>query len=206
MSGVRVFLGGEGRNELGSWAREPVYQDDSESGVVKSLLLKVQDDGWNVVGGRTWKSIRKLRAHGPSPREEQNVRGLVLDALEVKAHLVAFVRDSDGDPRRSEQIGRAIEDALSDFPRVAAVGGAAVPVLEAWLLALLGETGTELISKAAAQKRLAQRGVTSTSKMADAVFQASLEGIPPDAKALRSWLAQAKSVLPPLVEAPTRAG
>ena len=205
MSGVRVFLGGEGRNELGSWAKEPVYQDDSEPGVVKSLLLKVQDDGWNVVGGRTWKSIRKLRAHGPSPREEQNVRGLVLDAVEAKAQVVAFIRDGDGDPRRPEQIGHAIEGARSDFPKVAVVGGTAVPVLEGWLLTLLGETGTERLGKVAAQKRLAERSATNTAKMVDIVSAASLEGIPPDANSLRSWLAQAKAVLPPLVEASARA-
>jgi hypothetical protein len=45
MSEVQVFLGGEGRNELGSWAGEPAYQHDDEPGVIKALLLRTQPEG-----------------------------------------------------------------------------------------------------------------------------------------------------------------
>jgi hypothetical protein len=42
MSALLVFLGGEGRNELGSWAGDPAYQSDDEPGVIKALLQRTR--------------------------------------------------------------------------------------------------------------------------------------------------------------------
>ena len=45
------------------------------------------------------------------------------------------------------------------FPNIAIVGGAAIPVLEGWVLAMLGEAGTERLGKAAAQSELVEKGI-----------------------------------------------
>jgi len=203
MSALLVFLGGEGRNELGSWAADPAYQSDDEPGVIKALLRRTRSDGWRILGAQVWKRIRKYTADGRLPagtrspirgsHEERAVLGLVLDAKERGAQVVAFVRDQDDDPDRAEIIAKAIERARTQFSGIQVVGSAAVPVLEAWILALMGETGSESLGKAKAQKLLADRGITTTAKMVSEVL--ANRPVPEDATHLRSWLAQAKSAL-----------
>ena len=202
MSEVQVFLGGEGRNELGSWAGEPAYQSDDEPGVIKALLLRTRPDGWKILGAQIWKSIRKYTDHGRLPanrgvirgsHEERAVLGLVLDAKERGAHAVAFVRDQDDDPERAKIIAKAINLAQTHWPHIQVVGDTAVPVLEAWILALMGETGSESLGKAKAQRILADRSITTTTRMVGEVL--SDRPVPEDATGLRSWLAQAKKAL-----------
>lgn len=202
MSDVLVFLGGEGRNELGSWAGEPAYQSDDEPGVIKALLLRTRPDGWKILGAQVWKSIRKYTDHGRLPanrgvirgsHEERAVLGLVLDAKERGAKVVAFVRDQDDDPDRVEIIANAIDRARALFSDIQVVGDTAVPVLEAWILALMGETGSESLGKAKAQRILADRSITTTTRMVGEVL--SDRPVPEDATGLRSWLAQAKKAL-----------
>ena len=135
MSEVSVYLGGEGKNELGSRCGDPIYQDDSKPGVIEALLRGVQATGWTVIGAQKWCQIRKLRAKGPTPNDVRNVLGLVLEAKRAKAEVLAFVRDANGDPSRPQIIADAINEAKTKFPDVAVIGGAAIPVLEAWILA-----------------------------------------------------------------------
>jgi hypothetical protein len=203
MSVLLVFLGGEGRNELGSWAGDPAYQSDDEPGVIKALLLRTRPDGWKILGAQGWKHIRKYTDHGRLPEdtqsfirgshEERAVLGLVLDAKERGAQVVAFVRDQDDDPNRSAIIANAIDRARAQFPNIQVVGGTAVPVLEAWILALMGETGSEALGKAKAERLLADRNVTTTEKMVSEVLAS--RPVPEDATHLCSWLAQAKEAL-----------
>lgn len=203
MSAVLVFLGGEGRNELGSWAGDPAYQSDEDPGVIKALLQRTRSDGWKILGAREWKGFRKYADHGRFPsdtrrlirvsHEERAVLGLVLDAKERGAQVVAFVRDQDDNPDRAEIIAQAIERARTHFSDIRVVGDTAVPVLEAWILALMGEAGTEALGKVKAQKLLADRGITTTVKMVSEVLP--VRAVPEDATHLRSWLAQAKTAL-----------
>jgi hypothetical protein len=69
MSAVLVFLGGEGRNELGSWAGDPVFQSDDEPGVIKALLLRTRPNGWKSLGDQVWKRIRKYTDHCRLPED-----------------------------------------------------------------------------------------------------------------------------------------
>ena len=203
MSGVLVFLGGEGRNELGSWAGDPAYQSDDQPGVIKALLQRTRPDGWKILGAQVWKSIRKYTDHGRLPadtrsfirgsHEERAVLGLVLDAKEHGAQVVAFVRDQDDDPSRSAIIANANEQARTKFSDIRVVGDTAIPVLEAWILAMMGESGSESFGKAKAQRLLSDRGVTTTAKMVSEVLAA--RPIPEDATHLHSWLTQAKTAL-----------
>ena len=203
MSALLVFLGGEGRNELGSWAGDPTYQSDDEPGVIKALLLRTRLDGWKILGARAWKSIRKYTDHGRLPadtrsfirgsHEERAVLGLVLDAKERGAQVVAFVRDQDDDPERAKIIAKAVDRARSLFSDIRVVGDTAVPVLEAWILALMGELGSEALGKAKAQRLLADRNITTTEKMVNEVL--ANRPVPEDAAHLRFWLAQANTAL-----------
>ena len=78
------------------------------------------------------------------------------------------------------------------------VGTAAVPVLEGWILALLGESGTESLKKVTAQRRLLEKGIDekNTQAMVEVASSADIGAIPKDARSLRSWLAKAAVVLP----------
>ena len=188
---------------MGSWAGDSAYQCDDEPGVIKALLLRTRPDGWRILGAQAWKRIRKYTDHGRIPKdtrrlirgshEERAVLGLVLDAKERGAQVVAFVRDQDNDPDRVEIIARAVERARAQFPGIQVVGDSAVPVLEAWILALMGEPSSELLGKAKAQRLLADRGVTTTAQMVKEALPD--RSVPEDATHLRSWLTQAKAAL-----------
>lgn len=200
MTEVKVYLGGEGANELGSRAGALAYQTGDNPGVVEALLRRVEPHGWSVIGAIPWRAIRKYRGKGPSPSEERNVLGLVEMANRADAAVVSFVRDSDNDPDRPKTVTSAIEKAAEIFPRVAVIGGSAIPVLEAWVLAMQGEHGTEELRKAAAQAKLRAKGIDKdTARMTQVVSDADLDRLPEDAASLRSWTSKARNVLPPLV-------
>ncbi len=198
MSDLKLFLGGEGKNELGSRCGETVYQSDESPGVIEALLRRVPPDGWTVIGACKWCNIVKLRARGPSPSDQQNVRGLALEARRAGASILAFTRDSDDDKARPRVISDAIRVALGDARSLSIVGAAAVPALEGWLLALLGEGGTEIRGKSAVQKAAQEKGIVAknTPAMVEVVRSANFQAIPKDARSLRSWLNDATNALP----------
>ena len=123
MSLVRVYLGGEGRNELGSRSGHPSYQDDSSPGVIETLLRRVESTGWEVAGAMDWRRIVKLQSRGHTPNEDRNVLGLVLETKRAGARVLAFVRDSDGNAERTEIINDAIVKSKEKFPEVEVIGG-----------------------------------------------------------------------------------
>jgi len=197
MSDVKVHLGGEGKNELGSCALAEPYQSADIPGVVETLLRRVEPAGWTVAGATPWKSIRKFSARGPMSAEERNVRGLVEKAAGLGIPVVAFVRDSDGEPDRIVEIDAAIAKAAVDFPAVQVIGGTANPVLEGWILALQGVHGTEKLGKARAQTQL--NFDKNTEAMTQVASTADLERLPKDASSLNGWMKRAAEVLTPLV-------
>ena len=94
---TRVFLVGEGENELGSRAGAPAYQSDKHPGVLFTLLSRVQPNGWIVGGAREWKSIRKYQARSAVHEDTRHVLGAAIDAKEAGCDRIvarsAFVRD-----------------------------------------------------------------------------------------------------------------
>ncbi|MEI9938842.1 MAG: hypothetical protein WDO69_16615 [Pseudomonadota bacterium] len=64
---------------------------------------------------------------------------------------------SDGDQLRVRDIECAISEHEASGVKPKLIGGVAIPVLEAWLLALGGELGTEQLSKTAAQIRFEEK-------------------------------------------------
>lgn len=65
---LKVFLGGEGSNDIGT--RWHVPMGDSP-GVAETLLRRVRPSGWRVAGAMQWRSIRKYRAGAANERAEQ---------------------------------------------------------------------------------------------------------------------------------------
>jgi hypothetical protein len=201
---VGVFLCGEGPSELGSRSGHTAFQTDQHPGALQELLARVQPSGWRVGGARQWKSIRKFRAGGAKHADTLNVLGAALDAKDAGCDVLAFIRDSDRDVAR----GDAVEDGIRRAPAAivgvpAIIGGVAVPTLEGWLLALLGEKRSETLSPRKAEEHLVARGVRvkDAAAIAAVVAAANLAKIPSDAASLSRWLTRARAVLPAAVAA-----
>ena len=124
--------------------------------------------------------------------------GLILIAKERGFDAVVFVRDSDGDAQRAVEIDAAIavsHEVIVGAPRVA--GAAAVQSLEAWLLALAGESRTESMSAAKLEATLVERGTRykCTSDYV-AIIEARRGAEPPhDALSLRAFQERVRAAL-----------
>ena len=206
---VRVFLAGEGSNELGVYARDPAYRaEGGHQGVLYILLTKVQPDGWQVGNARLWKDLHKLRV-GAARRgsvehqDTRNVLKLAVIAEEAGHDVLAFSRDLDADREREDAIEEGLRRAAELCPGLGLVGGVAVPALEGWVLALLKVAKTEGFSRDRAQAELDAKGLAPKdgAAMVEALAEADLATLPRDAESLRAWLERARAVLPPQVAA-----
>jgi hypothetical protein len=199
---IQVFLAGEGRNELGSRAGHPSYHSPAQPGLLESLLHRVREGGWRVVGARSWKDLRKLKASGASarfaPDEATQIARLLLHAEEAGAHVVAFVRDGDD---ASEVRQRALRAGIEQADKaLAVVAEVAIPKLEAWVLALRGHPRTETLTSARVEALFAAEGLAakSTEDMVRVVHECQdLAKVPEDARGLRAWLDAAREALRP---------
>jgi hypothetical protein len=204
---VRVFLAGEGSNELGVYARDAAYRDeDGCQGVLCALLAKVQPGGWRVGGSKLWKDIRKLQAKGAlkgkyEHEDTRNVLKLALTAEEAGHHVLVFSRDADADEERAAAIEEGLRRAAETYPGVKIIGGIAIPALEGWVLALLEVAKTESFSRGKAEAALIAEGFEPKDgvAMVAIVEQADLAKLPSDAKSLVHWLKRAREVLPAAV-------
>lgn len=141
---MKVFIAGEGSDEIGDWAGDPAYLPAAPfGGVVEALLRQVRTDGWIIGGGGPWKRIRQIAVgrdlHG---RERRRVLGVINQALEAGCDVVAFVRDQDGEVDRELVIENAIQEART-LLGIGVIGGVAIQELDSWILAILGEPGSE---------------------------------------------------------------
>ncbi len=50
MSELKIFLGGEGPDELGDFFYHPSYRT-GRLGLIEALLHRVRSDGWRIEGG-----------------------------------------------------------------------------------------------------------------------------------------------------------
>lgn len=203
---LKVFLGGEGKNEIGTRWQVPM---GSEVGVVETLLLRVRPGGWRVGGAMQWQSIRKYRAgvskgHGEHA-DARNVLGLVLHAYEEACEVLAFVRDADGDDLRADAIKSALE-GIATFGFAEAyrydleiVGGVAKPTIEGWILCMLGVSNTDEMTKAGAARELTKTGAELKST-ADYIALAENCSLPTGDGSLAAWLAQAKATFRRLID------
>ncbi|HYO74215.1 MAG TPA: hypothetical protein VEU33_49900 [Archangium sp.] len=199
----RVFLAGEGPNELGGWFKEspwrqPAVRSPVEIGVLEALLRLTQPEGWEIVDAVPWKNIRKFRAGGHKHAETRNVLALILAAKEKGCDVVVFTRDRDKEQAREQAIHEGIlraEKEIQDTPRVA--GGVAIEETESWILALAGRARSQQMGEEQRKRALAELGVgeKSTTDMVRIIEQADLGRIPADAESLQTWLERVRKVL-----------
>ncbi len=185
---MRVFLSGEGPDDLGDWcnARQN-WSKPPKMGVIEALLRKVSKVDFTVVDARVWKRIVKYKAGNHAQRETRNVLALVNAAEEARCDVLVFVRDQDGYPDRQSDIEEGIRLAYERGFEPGLVGGVVVQEIEAWILALLGERNTELHSDA---KSVLDKnhGISRRDEMVLVVEGADRRKIPKDAVSLGDWL------------------
>ena len=190
----KVFLAGEGVNELGGWYPEAAYRTQ-ELGVIEALARQVAPHGWEVVDAIRWRDIRKLRV-GAKGRgaERKNLLGAHLRAREAGADVLVYTRDRDGVRDTQAQI-EAAATGITSSPVTA--GAVAVEVLEAWLLALTGRSGTERVRPPAAVAELVALAVPAkdTEAMVGHVRTHGIDKVAPDARSLRAFLDSVRAAL-----------
>ncbi len=192
MTGLRLFYAEEGRTELGDWADLPQYRHSQpEGGVLQALVSRVTTELTVVVGARVWKDIPTLRPGGKRSYEQRRVGQLSLFAKEAGADVVVFSRDRDGDQDREMSIEDGIAEA-GPFPKL--VGGVAAQAIEAWVLALRGETKSESYRSPKSVLEARHNLSTTQQKVAD-TLSADLQAIPEDAVTLHRWLKRAREHL-----------
>ncbi len=203
---LKVFLGGEGNNDIGTRWQRPM---GDQPGVVEALLRRVRPSGWHVAGARSWQSIRKYQAGAARKRPEhedaRNVLGLVLHAYEEACEMLVFVRDVDGEDLREQEIRRVLNTLITfGFAEeyhyeLAVVGGVARPKLEGWILWLLGVTGTDAMTPARADRELATTDIEAKST-AQYVANAESRALPAGDGSLPEWLGHAKATFGRLID------
>jgi len=201
---MRVFLGGEGVDELGRFAHAPAYavqpvrgrEVSKEPGILEALVKRLKKHPIELVGGLTWHRIPKgRRSVGIGPAEVRNVVGLVTDAQDEGCNAVVFVRDRDCDELRAADIEDGIRIAQERFPDVRIVGGSAVEEIEAWLLAMLGERKSESHTHPKEELRERHRVSTRHDKTR-IVEEARFDQLPEDAASLHQWINRFTTAMP----------
>jgi hypothetical protein len=192
---VRVFVAGEGPDDIGDWARDPAYHPAHFGGVVESLLRNVRGDGWEIVGGCPWRRIRKFKVgRGLHDYEVRNVLRAAGEAAELGCDMIAFVRDRDGDPEREVAIEEGIHQATGRGVISTVVGGVAIEATDAWILALLGESNSEHVRDPKRQLE-DKHGINRAAQKADVAASTHLDNVPDDATSLRRWINRARQAL-----------
>jgi hypothetical protein len=202
---IRVFLGGEGVDELGRFAHAPAYAVDSSGkrevekgpGIIEALAERLKGQPLEFVGGLAWHRIRKRKGmRGVTAAEARNVVGLALDAKDAGCDAVVFVRDQDGQGRRAADVEEGIHAARERCPDLRIIGGMAVEEIEAWLLAMLGERNSESHRRPEEVLR-DRRGIANRYGKTRVVEEADFDKLPEDALSLRRWMNRFESTLAP---------
>lgn len=188
---MRVLLAGEGKTELGEWAKAPPFRQElGEKGVLVALLERLGVGDLTIVDGVLWSTIRKYRAGAHASAEERN--GLALSARRARCDVLVFSRDRDGSTERQRDLEAGMARSSELFGDLRLVGGVAIENIESWILVLLGVQGEDMSSRNT-KVELERRGVASLRDKVDAVASASLEEVPKGS--LSAWLAAARAVL-----------
>ena len=195
---IRVFLGGEGVDELGRFAHASAYamhvsskgEEQKGRGILEALAERLKGQPLEFVGGLAWHRIRKnKRMRGLTSAEARNVMGLALDARAAGCEAVVFVRDQDGHSQRAADVEEGIQAARSHCPGLLIIGGMAVEEIEAWLLAMLGERKSE--SHKHPKEVLQERhGISNRLDKTRVVEEANFAKLPEDAHSLRTWMSR----------------
>lgn len=190
---MKVFLCGEGPNELGSWSGHPAWQHVGRPGVLEALLRRVRRDGWEVGGGIEWKEVRAFRTPGRSrPGISARFAQLGQLARDRGCDAVVLVLDrEDTHTGGLDDLDTAAAKVAFEMPGVAAM---AVPCIEGWILALHGVRRSETLGAKAALARLAEHGIEP--KNTAAYVLVCENDVAEDASGLLVFLREIGSLLP----------
>ena len=87
---MKVFLSGEGPDELGDWYHPPQYHDSPpEHGVIEVLLRKAGVSFVVIRGERFWKTIKKFRFKPPVRADHPNSHAANNDPLTWSPRVAA---------------------------------------------------------------------------------------------------------------------
>ena len=196
---MRVYLAGEGRNELGGSTKEAGHRGSRETaGVLTTLMNRAASTPPKVVGSVVWQRLPNFRLGVPSRRIENadayNLLAAQQLADDVGATVLVALRDTDGDLKRE----RALHDAKSSapiHPRI--VLGTPHLKLEAWILACLGTPKAEELRKTKLESQLRSRNIRpkSTAAMVNVIENCDLTTIPPCATRLHRFLDDLRAAL-----------
>jgi hypothetical protein len=195
----KVFLAGEGSNDLGGWHKETMHRGKFPyPGILETLLKMIKPDGWVISDAIAWKEIKNYRAGDHGNHDEQNVRRACLMAKEKKCDVIALCRDSDGHMERIADIQKGIESAKALWSDILGIiGGCAIPCIEGWVLAILGNRHTESLSRTQVKAHIINAGIEpkKTAPMVKKIEHFGQASIADDALSLKSWLDIARKVL-----------
>lgn len=199
---ITLFVGGEGPHELGKWAEEAERRSTSArtDGVLAALFRRARPEfEARVVDGRAWRKVPKFRAGEHAGAEERTLRGLALLAGEAGADALLWLRDTDGDASREEELlsaARRLKEAAGD-DEPAIIGGVARPCLEAWGVALAGRHASpETLSTSAVQRIAREHSLDTEERLVELTSEADLEIT--NAASLRDWVTEARQDHPRL--------
>lgn len=192
MASLRVYLCGEGKDDIGRWAVEAAYRQQAQpsDGVIGTLARKMVPDGWQVVDGRPLKNVPVLRVGGGERGSEaRRFRGAVQLAREAECDVLLFARDEDGDGSRGDELRALAAAPYASPPEVALA--VVVPCIEGWVLELL-RPGSR--TKAKAQAEWSEHQAATGVSMEEVVLAwgGSRERLTHD---LQRWLERVKGVL-----------
>jgi hypothetical protein len=189
---MRVLLAGEGKTELGEWAKEPPYREQpGQKGVLVALIERVTDRAFTIVNGLPWAKIRKYRSGEHASPEQRNVLGLALQARSERCDAVVFSRDRDGSVERQRDLDEGVRRAREIFADLKLVGGITIENIEGWILVLLKVPGESLSSKRTKPELEARFGIVSLQAKVDVVASALLDNVLPGS--LTEWLGRARN-------------
>ena len=200
---IKVFLAGEGPNELGDFGNEESFQPTGDKerrnrpGVLEALLRRVQPEGWEVTGGIRWVNLRKLKVGAGKRGEEESVHRAHFHAKKRGCQVLAFARDQDK-PRYAHRVDEieaamAALESAGDGPAI--IGGVAIEKLESWLVAVASIRGSEAMTRP--EEALSTLGIDEkdTDAMVRHVEERGIDGVSADAASLRRWLDRARTIL-----------
>ena len=191
---MRVMLAGEGKTELGEWAKEREYRElPGEKGVLLALLEGLGGSALEVVDAVRWCKIRKYRAGGHASAEERNVLGLALAAGEARCQAVFFSRDRDGDQDREADLETGLGKAAEAFGDLAFAGGVAIENVEAWILVLCGAGGEALSGKQTKEELSSKFSISTLEEMVALISRSDLGVV--KAGSLARWLSRAREAM-----------
>lgn len=146
---LKVFLVGEGPNDIGRWAVDETYRDQkSGDGVIGALARRQVELGWHVEDGCAWKKLSVFEVGGGLDIDEKRFGIAQQSMREADCDVLLYARDVDGDEERKRLLA-SLRDA---HPEVALA--VVDPCVEGWLLELRGERRKHGWTKVASQKAL----------------------------------------------------